>query len=54
MENEKQGPEPVPYLTHEAALARMERCNRRLVVLIAILAAVLVVSLAVIGIHVFA
>lgn len=31
----------VPYVVHEAALARMERANKRLVILIAILAILL-------------
>lgn len=41
---EDKGPAPVPYIVHEAELARMERCNRRMIWLCIILAAALVGS----------
>ena len=41
MENK---PEPVPYLVHEGILARMERSNRRLFIIVLVLIAVLAAS----------
>lgn len=37
-------PEPVPYLVHEGILARMERSNRRLFIIVLVLIAVLAAS----------
>lgn len=37
-------PEPVPYLVHEGILARMERSNRRLFIIVIVLIAVLAAS----------
>lgn len=43
---EDKGPAPVPYIVHEAELARMERCNRRMAWLCIILAAAAVGTIA--------
>lgn len=37
-------PEPVPYLVHEGILARMERSNRRLFIIVLVLIVVLAAS----------
>lgn len=41
---ERKGPDPVPFIVHEADLARMERTNTRLTIIACMLAAAIVIT----------
>lgn len=43
-DQERKGPDPVPFIAHEAEIARFERANRRAAILCWILAAATILT----------
>ena len=53
MQNEKNSPDPVPFIVHEAEMARLERTIKRLWIAALIILAALVVSNVAMALHFF-
>jgi len=53
MQNEKNSPDPVPFIVHEAEMARQERTIKRLWIAALIILAALVASNAAMALHFF-